>query len=354
MFSINRKLQALFSNDMGIDLGTANTVVWLRNRDEPEMSEPSVVAINKKNRQVMLNGEAVGLRAKQMLGKVMGNYEVVRPLQSGAICNAEIATTMLRYFIQKVHRGRKYGISPRLIIAVPSGTNDIEKDAVINSGEHAGARKVYLIDQPLASAIGAGLPVDRPIGSMICDIGGGTTEIAIISLAEMVVNHSIRVGGDVLDRSIIAYIKDAHGLLIGDNTAEVIKISIGSAIPLAEEKEVAVRGLHVSTSLPTEITVRSEEIREALSEPVQSICQAILKTLEQAPPELAADLVETGLTIAGGSSQLRGIDEMMSKQTGLPVKRAKDPMICVARGTGIALNQLDVLKDALYSGSDKG
>lgn len=349
--SILDKFFGLFSVDMGIDLGTANTVVCLRDKGV-FLSEPSVVAVKKGTNEVLLNGNAVGIVAKEMIGKTPGAIQAIRPLKNGVIADFDITREMLSYFIRKVHGNRKWGVSPRVIIAIPSGGTEVEKRAVINSAERAGARKVYLIEQPMASGIGAGLPIRDPEGSMICDIGGGTTEVALMSLAGIVNGQSVRVGGDAFDEAIVEYIKNKHGMLIGHNTAEKIKINIGSAAPLEEEMEMEARGLDQDSGVPKGVMVSSEEIREALSEPVSHIVKAIKATLEESPPELAADLVDRGIMMAGGSSQLRGLDRMVQTSTGLPVKKAEDPLTCVARGTGVVLEQLDLLKAILDTGKE--
>lgn len=342
----------MFSVDMGIDLGTANTVVCVRDKGVI-LSEPSVVAVKKGTNEVLLGGNAVGIVAKEMIGKTPYAIQAIRPLKNGVIADFDITREMLSYFIRKVHGNRRWGVSPRVIIAIPSGGTEVEKRAVINSAERAGARKVYLIEQPMASGIGAGLPIRDPEGSMICDIGGGTTEVALMSLAGIVQGQSVRVGGDAIDESIVNFLKNAHSMLIGHNTAERIKIGIGSAVPLEQELEMTVKGLDQVTGLPKKVNVTSEEVREALMDPVTSIVDAIKSTLEQSPPELAADLVDRGIMMAGGSSQLRGLDLMVEERTGLPVKRAEDPLTCVARGTGVVLEQLDLLKAILDTGREE-
>ena len=342
----------MFSIDMGIDLGTANTVICVKGKGVI-LSEPSVVAVKKGTNEVLLNGQAVGIMAKEMIGKTPGAISAIRPLKNGVIADFDITREMLSYFIRKVHGNRKFGVNPRVIIAIPSGGTEVEKRAVINSAERAGARKVYLIEQPMASGIGAGLPIRDPEGSMICDIGGGTTEVALMSLAGIVQGKSVRIGGDAFDEAIVAYLKSAHSLLIGSNMAERIKIGIGSAAPLDQELEMPVKGLDQVSGLPKKITITSEEIRDALREPVSSIVEAIRSTLEQSPPELAADLVDRGIMLAGGSCQLRNLDRLVEEKTLLPVKCAEDPLTCVARGTGVVLDQLDLLKAILDTGRDE-
>jgi len=337
----------LFSTDMGIDLGTANTLVSVKG-EGIVLNEPSVVAVKKGTNQVLLGGQAVGAVAKAMLSKTPPGIEAIRPLKNGRIADFDITEAMLGYFIRKVHN-RKWGVRPRVVIAVPSGITAVEKRAVYNSAERAGARKVYLISEPRAAGIGAGLPVEEPIGNMIVDIGGGTTEIAVLSLAEVAVSESLRLAGDDFDQAIIDHMKRAHNLFIGDQTAERIKIEIGSVAPLEQELEADVRGRDAMTGLPRLVRVGSVEIREALLEPVRQICQAVRSVLERTGPELAGDLVERGLVLCGGSSLLRGLDTVIAKETGLPVRRAEEPMTCVARGTGIFLENLDRYSSFLES-----
>ncbi|MFO1492956.1 MAG: rod shape-determining protein [Kiritimatiellia bacterium] len=332
------RLFGLFSNDIGIDLGTANTLVYVKDRGIV-LREPSVVAIQAGTNRVL----AVGEDAKRMLGRTPGSIIAVRPLKAGVIADFEITEAMLRYFIRKVHNRRKMA-KPRVIIAVPSGITAVEKRAVHDSAMHAGAREVHLVEEPMAAAIGVGLPVQEPAGNMIVDIGGGTTEVALISLAGIVFSRSVRVGGDELDDAIIQYMKRVYNLMIGERTAEEVKIAIGSAYPLEEETSIEVKGRDLVNGLPKTLTVTSEEIREALSEPVSSIVESIRITLERCPPELAADLVDRGMVLAGGGALLRGLDKLIAEQTGLPVHVADDPLSAVAEGTGVVLNELDFLR----------
>ena len=331
------QFKGLFSNDIGIDLGTANSLVYVRDRGIV-LREPSVVAIQAGTTNVL----AVGDEAKRMLGRTPGNIVAIRPMKDGVIADFEITEAMLRHFIQKVHH-RKL-IAPRVVVAVPSGITEVEKRAVKDSATHAGAREVYLIEQPMASAIGVGLPVHEPAGNMIVDIGGGTCEIAIISLAGIVFSRSLRVGGDELDATIVAHMKRAYNLMIGERTAEEIKIRIGSAFPLEQELTMDVKGRDLGSGLPKTLTIRSEEIREALQEPLSSILESIRITLERCPPELASDLVDRGLVMAGGGSLIRGIDRLVAGETGLPVHLADDPMSAVAEGTGRVLQEIEFLK----------
>src|SRR5487761_929079 len=314
------QFKSLFSNDIGIDLGTANSLVYVRDRGIV-LREPSVVAIQAGTTNVL----AVGEEAKRMLGRTPGNTEA-----------------MLRHFIQKVHH-RKL-IAPRVVVAVPSGITEVEKRAVKDSATHAGAREVYLIEHPMASAIGVGLPVHEPAGNMIVDIGGGTCEIAIISLAGIVFSRSLRVGGDEFDETVVAHMKRAYNMMIGERTAEEIKIRIGSAFPLEQELTMDVKGRDLGSGLPKTLTIRSEEIRESLQEPLSSILESIRLTLERCPPELSADLVDRGLVMAGGGSLIRGIDRLVAEETGLPVHLADDPMSAVAEGTGRVLQEIEFLK----------
>jgi rod shape-determining protein MreB len=312
---------SLFSIDMGIDLGTCNTLVCVKG-EGIVLNEPSVVAVRKGTNKVLQNGNAVGLVAKEMLGKTPGSITAIRPLKDGVISDFEITEAMLSYFIRRVH-GRKHFISPRVVIAIPSGITAVEKRAVLDSAERAGARRVFLVEEPMAAAIGAGLPVTEPTASMIVDIGGGTTEVAIISLADISVCKSVRVAGDDFDEAIINHMKKIYNMAIGEQMAERIKIDIGSAAAPAEnngEPTMEVRGRDLISGLPRKITVTSPEIREALQEPVREIITAVTQTLEQAEPELAADLVENGITMAGGSSLLRGLTTVISNATGLEVK----------------------------------
>lgn len=338
MFLLDRLL-GLFSSDIGIDLGTANTLVYVKGQGVV-LCEPSVVAIDRTTHQVL----AVGEEAKRMLGRTPGNITAIRPMKDGVIADFDITEAMLRYFIRKVHR-RKTGISPRVVIAVPSGITEVEKRAVKDSAERAGARTpVYLVEEPIAAAIGVGLPIHEPAGNMIIDIGGGTTEIAVISLSGIVFAKSIRIGGDEFDESIMSHLKKAYNLMIGERTAEEIKIRIGSAYPLDEETTLDVKGRDVLAGLPKTISVTSEEIREALSEPLSAILEAIRIALERTPPELSADLIDRGLILAGGGSLLRGLDKLISEETGLPVHIADDPLTAVALGTGRYLSDFHLLK----------
>jgi rod shape-determining protein MreB len=330
-------IKSLFSNDIGIDLGTANSLVYVKDRGIV-LREPSVVAIEAGTTNVV----AVGEDAKRMLGRTPGHIVAIRPMKDGVIADFDVTEKMLRYFIQKVHRGKV--VTPRVVIAVPSGITEVERRAVKDSATHAGAREVFLIEQPMASAIGVGLPVHEPAGNMIVDIGGGTCEMAIISLAGIVFSRSLRVGGDEFDETIVAYMKRAYNLMIGERTAEEIKIKIGSAYPLEQELTMEVKGRDLSAGLPKTITIRSEEIREALKEPLSSILESIRITLERCPPELSADLIDRGIVLAGGGALLRGIDRLIADETGLPVHIADDPLSAVAEGTGRVLQELNFLR----------
>ena len=331
-------LLGYFSNDIGIDLGTANTLVYVKDRGIV-LREPSVVAIQQGSNRVL----AVGEEAKRMLGRTPGNIVAIRPMKAGVIADFEVTEAMLRYFIRKAHN-RKWVVRPRIIISVPSGITEVEKRAVKDSATHAGAREVYLIEEPMAAAIGVGLPVQEPAGNMIVDMGGGTTEVAIISLAGIVLSRSVRVGGDEMDEAIVQYLKRVYNLMIGERTAEEIKITIGSAYPLGEELSMEVKGRDLVAGLPKTLTITSEEIREALQEPVSAIVEAIRITLERCPPELSSDLVDRGIVLAGGTSQLRGMDKLIAEQTGLPVHVAEDPLSAVAEGTGVVLHELNFLR----------
>lgn len=333
------KLLGIFSNDIGIDLGTATTLVYVKGQGVV-LCEPSVVAIDKFTHQIL----AVGEEAKRMLGRTPGNIIATRPMKDGVIADFDVTEAMLRYFIRKIYR-RKQIVNPRVVIAVPSGITEVEKRAVKDSAERAGARSpVYLVEEPIAAAIGVGLPIQEPSGNMIVDIGGGTTEIAVISLAGIVFAKSIRIGGDEFDEAIIAHLKKTYNLMIGERTAEEIKIQIGSVYPLEEETTLDVKGRDILAGLPKTITISSEEIREALSEPVSQILEAIRITLERTPPELSADLIDRGLILAGGGALLRGLDKLISEETGLPVHIADDPLTAVALGTGRYLSDFNLLK----------
>ncbi len=332
-----------FSNDIGIDLGTANSAVYVRDRGIV-LREPSVVAIQTGTKRVL----AVGEEAKRMLGRTPGNITAIRPMKDGVIADFEITEAMLRYFIRKV-QNRHMMVRPRIIISVPSGITEVEKRAVKDSATHAGAREVYLIEEPMAAAIGVGLPVQEPAGNMIVDIGGGTTEVALISLAGIVFSRSVRVGGDELDEALIQYMKRVYNLMIGERTAEHIKISIGSAYPMPDETNIEVKGRDLVAGLPKTLTLTSEEIRESMQDPVATIVDAIRFTLERCPPELSADLVDCGIVMAGGGALLRGIDKLIAEQTGLPVHIADDPLSAVVEGTGMVLRELKFLRKVASS-----
>ncbi|RPI60464.1 MAG: rod shape-determining protein [Planctomycetaceae bacterium] len=341
----------MFSMDMGIDLGTCNTLVCIRGQGIV-LNEPSVVAVKRGTNRVLQNGNAVGIVAKEMLGKTPGSISAIRPMKDGVIADFDITEAMLSYFIRKVHRRRSF-VMPRVVISVPSGITAVEKRAVLNSAERAGARRVYLVGEPMAAAIGAGLPIREPQGSMIVDIGGGTTEVAIISLADISVCESLRVAGDDMDEAIAAHMKRTYNLMIGEQTAERIKIEIGSASPLEQELTMEVRGRDMISGLPRKTIISSEEVREALKEPIGAIIDAVTRTLEKAEPELAADLVDNGIRMAGGGSMLRGMPTVLSNATGLSVTIADDPLTCVARGTAVYLENLELWKDTMESDEDE-
>lgn len=339
------RLLGAFSVDMGIDLGTCNTLVAVRGQGIV-LNEPSVVAVKKGTNQVLKNGQAVGWVAKEMLGKTPGSITAVRPLKDGVISDFEITEAMLNYFITKV-TGRARFLAPRVVISIPSGITAVEKRAVFDSAERAGARRTYLLEEPIAAAIGAGLPFAEPTASMIVDIGGGTTEVAIMTLADIATCESVRVAGDDMDESVINYMKRTYNLMIGEQTAERIKIQIGSAAPVGDDTTMEVRGRDMVSGLPRKTEITSAEIREALQEPVTAIIEAVTRTLERAEPELAADLVENGITLAGGGSLLRGLPQRVQEATGLDVTLAEDPLTCVARGTAIYLENIELWKDTL-------
>ena len=329
-----------FSNDIGIDLGTANTLVYVRDQGIV-LREPSVVAVKAGTNMVL----AVGNEAKRMLGRTPANIVAVRPLKDGVIADFEITEAMLRYFINKVHGNRRrLTRKPRVVVAVPSGITEVEKRAVKESATHAGAREVFLIEEPMAAAIGVGLPVQDAAGNMIIDIGGGTTEVALISLSGIVFSRSVRVAGDEMDEAIVNYIKRADNLMIGERTAEEIKIKIGSAYPTEKESTMEVKGRDLVAGLPKTLTVTSQEIRDALMEPIKTIVDSVRTTLERCPPELAADLVDRGLVLAGGGALLRGLDKLLMEETKLPVHVAEDPLSAVAEGTGKVLSEIKFLR----------
>lgn len=330
-----------FSRDMGIDLGTANTLVYVRGRGIV-IQEPSVVAVQAETKQVL----AVGEEAKRMIGRTPGNIIAVRPMKDGVIADFEITQAMLRHFIAKALRGRPL-VRPRVVICLPSGVTEVEKRAVVDATEQAGARKAYPIEEPMAAAIGAGLPVHEPTGNMIVDIGGGTTEVAIISLGGIVTHRSIRIGGDEMDEAIVNYVKRNYNLLIGERTAEEVKIAIGSAYPMDDEGSVEIRGRDLVTGLPKTIEVTAAEIREALSETVAAIVDAIKVTLERTPPELASDIMDRGIVMTGGGSLLRGLDRRVAEETGMPVHIAEDPLLSVALGAGKYLDVIDNVQRSL-------
>ncbi|MFA5140986.1 MAG: rod shape-determining protein [Elusimicrobiota bacterium] len=331
-------LFGLLSNDMGIDLGTANTLVCLRGKGIV-LNEPSVVAVDKDSRAVL----AVGSEAKRMLGRTPDSIITVRPLKNGVIANFEMTQHMLKYFIRKVHQ-RSSLLHPRVVVSVPSGISGVERRAVHESAEQAGAREVFLIEEPMASAIGAGLPVSEPKASMIVDIGGGATETAVISLGGMVVSKSIGIAGDEMDESVQQMLRRKHNLVIGETSAENIKLQIGSVYPLKEEMTLEVKGRDQGTGLPKTVMITSEEVRQALKEPVSIIIEMIKDALEETPAELSADLVDRGLLLAGGGALLRGLPDLVREETELPVQRAEDPLTCVAVGTGRYLEALDDMK----------
>jgi len=333
-----KNLLGVFSNDIGIDLGTANTLVYVKGRGIV-LREPSVVAVLKGQRKVL----AVGDEAKRMLGRTPGSIEAIRPLRDGVIADFDVTEAMLKHFIKKAQSKNRF-VAPRVVIAVPSGVTEVERRAVRESAMQAGAREVHLIEEPMAAAIGVGLPVQEAAGNMIIDIGGGTTEVAIISLSGIVFSRSVRVAGDEFDEAIINYLRRAYNLMIGERTAEEIKIKIGSVYPLEKEMTMEVKGRDMVACLPKTLTVTSQEVREALMEPVQAILEAIRISLERCPPELSADLIERGVVLAGGGALLRGMDQLISEETALPVHIAEDPLSAVVQGTGHTLEETELLR----------
>src|SRR5881397_48688 len=338
---------SFLGRDMAVDLGTANTLVYVRGKGVV-LNEPSVVAINTSTTGIL----AVGTEAKRMIGRTPGNIVAIRPLKDGVIADFETTERMLRYFIQKVHRRRHFA-KPRVVVCVPSGITGVEQRAVKDAGYQAGARKVYIIEEPMAAAIGAGLPVHEPTGNMVVDIGGGTTEVAVISLGGIVTSQSIRIGGDELDDAIIQYIKKEYSLALGERTSEEIKIALGSAWPLEEELHAEIRGRDLVTGLPKTIVTSTEEIRRAIEEPVSAIVDAVKVTLDKTPPELAADIMEQGIVLTGGGALLHGLDARLSAETGMPIVIARNPLHSVVIGSGQCLEEFDVLRQVLISAHER-
>ncbi len=337
MFNPLSRILGVFSRDIGIDLGTATTLVSVRGQGIV-IHEPSVVAVDKHSRRPL----AIGAEAREMIGRTPANIIAIRPLQDGVISDFDITEKMLHYFIHKVHdRNSLFSPSPRVVVGIPSGVTEVEKRAVREASLSAGAREAYLIEEPMAAAIGAGLPVNESVGSMIVDIGGGTTEVAVISLGGIVVARSIRVGGDEMDEEIVRYCRQKYNLLIGERMAERTKVAVGSAYPLPEEQMITVRGRNLITGLPDAVEVSSVEIREALSGPVGIIVEAVKNTLDETPPELVADLMELGIALAGGGSLLQALPDRLSEETRMRVYRAEDPVTCVVRGAGAVVSDLD-------------
>ena len=334
---------SIIGRDMAVDLGTANTLVYVRGRGVM-LNEPSVVALNSQTREIL----AVGTEAKRMLGRTPDAITAIRPMRDGVIADFESTEQMLRIFIQRVHR-RRYFTKPRLVVCVPSGITSVEQRAVKEAGYQAGARRVYIIEEPMAAAIGAGLPVHEATGNMVVDIGGGTTEVAVISLGGIVTSMSIRTAGDDLDASIISWFKKEYSLMLGERTAEEIKVELGSAFPLPEEPEAEIRGRDLISGLPRTITVSSAEVRQAMEEPLHSIVDAVRVTLDQTPPELAGDIMDRGLVLTGGGALLRGLDERLRHETGMPVHVADDPLHSVAMGAGKCVEEFEALQQVLVS-----
>ncbi|NNN02705.1 MAG: rod shape-determining protein [Acidimicrobiaceae bacterium] len=331
---------SLLGRDMAVDLGTANTLVYVRGRGIV-LNEPSVVAVDVKDGKPL----AVGAQAKLMIGRTPSNIQAIRPLKDGVIADFEICEKMLRYFIHRVHQ-RRFA-KPRMVICVPSGITGVEQRAVMEAAEFAGARKAYIIEEPMAAAIGAGLPIHEPTGNMVVDIGGGTTEVAVISLGGIVTSQSIRVGGDELDEAIVAYVKKEFQLALGDRTAEEIKIQLGSAYPLQQEIQASIRGRDLVTGLPKTVVISTEQIRQAIEEPVQAIVDAVKVTLDRTPPELASDLMEQGIVLTGGGALLNGLATRLEVETNMPIVVANDPLNCVAIGSGMCLEELEVFSRML-------
>src|SRR6266566_2760642 len=338
---------AFLGRDMAVDLGTANTLVYVRGRGVV-LNEPSVVALNTNTGQIV----AVGVEAKRMIGRTPGNIVAVRPLKDGVIADFDVTERMLRYFIQKVHK-RRHLAKPRIVVAVPSGITGVEQSAVKEAGHQAGARRVYIIEEPMAAAIGAGLPVNEPTGNMVVDIGGGTTEVAVISLGGIVTSASIRIGGDELDQAIITFGKKEYSLMLGERTAEEIKLAIASVFPTPEELVAEIKGRDLVSGLPKTITITAEEIRRAVEEPVNAIIDAIKTTLDRTPPELAADIMDRGIVLTGGGALLRGLDKRLRHETGMPVRISDTPLQAVVLGSGKCLEEFEVLQRVLVSPSSR-
>ena len=336
----------MFSRDMGIDLGTANTLVYVKGKGIV-VNEPSVVAVNTVTHEVL----AVGNEAKEMIGRTPGNIVAIRPMKDGVIADFDITQAMLRYFIDKAYTRSMFGPKPRVVVCVPSGVTEVEKRAVMEATIGAGAKTndAYLIEEPMAASIGAGLPVEEPSGSMVVDIGGGTSEVAVISLGGIVTSMSLRVAGDEIDSYIVNYIKKEYNLAIGERTAEEIKINIGCAYPKGKEEQMEIRGRDLISGLPKTASVTSNEILGAISEPIYSIIDCIKQTLEATPPELAADIMEFGITLTGGGALLSGLDKLITKETGMPVNIANEPLNCVVMGTGLVLEHIETLRSVLLS-----
>ncbi|MES2217933.1 MAG: rod shape-determining protein [Pseudomonadota bacterium] len=339
-----KRIRGYFSTDLSIDLGTANTLIYVRGKGIV-LNEPSVVAIrqNPANNHSQKHVAAVGSEAKLMLGRTPGNITAIRPMKDGVIADFYVTEKMLQHFIHKVHENRFLRPSPRVLVSVPCGSTQVERRAIRESAISAGAREVYLLEEPMAAAMGAGMPVDEPRGSMVVDIGGGTTEVAIISLSGIVYSASVRIGGDRFDEAIVSYVRRNYGILIGESTAERIKHEIGAAYPATEVREMEVRGRNLAEGIPRSFTLNSNEILEALQEPLSGILGAIRAALEQAPPELAADIAERGMVLTGGGALLRNVDRLFMEETGLPVIIADEPLTCVARGGGKALEMVDTV-----------
>ena len=334
---------SFLGRDMAVDLGTANTLVYVRGKGIV-LNEPSVVAINTNTKGIL----AVGTEAKRMIGRTPGNIVAIRPLKDGVIADFETTERMLRYFIQKVHR-RRHMAKPRVVVCVPSGITGVEQRAVEQAGYQAGARRVYIIEEPMAAAIGAGLPVNEPTGNMVVDIGGGTTEVAVISLGGIVTSQSIRVGGDELDNAIISYVKKEYSLMLGERTSEEIKMAIGSAFPMPDEPHAEIRGRDLVSGLPKTIVVSAEEIRKAIEEPVNAIIDAVKTTLDKCPPELSGDIMDRGIVLTGGGAMLRGLDERLKHETGMPIHIADNPLHSVAIGSGKCVEDFEALRGVLIS-----
>jgi rod shape-determining protein MreB len=342
MFGFLRSNGSLLASEVSVDLGTANTLIYVKGRGIV-LNEPSVVALDSDTREIL----AVGIEAKKMLGRTPGGIDAVRPLKDGVIADFEVTEKMLRDFLKRVLRNRLMPVRPKVLISVPSGITEVEKRAVRDSAESAGAKQVYLVPEPMAAAIGVGLPVEMPTGNMVIDIGGGTTEIAVIALSGIVSQTSIRIGGDEVDEAIVQFLKKDYNIMIGEPTAELVKMTIGSAYPTGEEQEMEIKGRDIVSGIPKTVTINSMEVREAIQEPIAAVVDAVRQALEHTPPELASDIVDRGIVMTGGGALLKGLDALLRENTNLPINVDEEPLTCVVRGTGRILDDPEKYRGVL-------